>query len=34
MTAGTKENNMGLLIFIAVLSPVLITVGWMFDGEG
>jgi len=25
---------MALLIFIAILSPVLITVGWMFDGEG
>jgi len=25
---------MALLIFIAILSPVLITIGWMFDGEG
>jgi len=25
---------MSLLIFIAILSPVLITIGWMFDGEG
>jgi hypothetical protein len=27
-------GNMSLLIFIAILSPVLITIGWMFDGEG
>jgi len=25
---------MALLIFVAILSPVLITLGWMFDGEG
>jgi len=25
---------MALLIFIVILSPVLITIGWMFDGEG
>jgi len=25
---------MALLIFLAILSPVLLTIGWMFDGEG
>jgi len=29
-----QGGNMALLIFIAILSPVLITLGWMFDGEG
>jgi hypothetical protein len=23
-----------LLIFVSILAPVLITIGWMFDGEG
>lgn len=27
-------GNMALLIFIAILSPILLTIGWMFDGEG
>jgi len=27
-------GNMTLLIFISILSPVLLTIGWMFDGEG
>ena len=28
------EAAMELLIFLAVIAPVAIVIGWMFDGEG